>query len=86
MAQEQQIIAARDIPAPGHDDPTVVAFRAGDLVPPAWAEQHAATLKELQGDGPELLTRVSPAKASETAQRARDEQASSPTLTTPNVP
>lgn len=86
MTQEQVIIATRDIPAPGHDDPTVVAFRAGDTVPATWADQHKATLKELAGDGPELIRRVSPAKAPEASAKAQAEQAGEPSRVTPTQP
>jgi hypothetical protein len=85
MAQEQVYIATRDIPAPGYG-PDIVAFRAGDVIPPAWAEQHAQTLKDLAGDGPELVARVSPAKAGQVSERAQREQAGEPTRVQPTTP
>jgi hypothetical protein len=73
MAQEQVHIAQQDIPAPGHDDPTVVAFRAGDEIPPAWFEQHQRFLKDAAQDGPELVKSVAPAKAGEVSQQAQEQ-------------
>lgn len=78
MATEQVHIAQQDIPAPGYSDPTVVAFRAGDVIPPAWVEQHARTLKDLAGDGPALVKAVAPAKAGEESQRAIETAATLP--------
>jgi hypothetical protein len=83
MAQEQVHIAQQDIPAPGYDDPTVVAFRAGDTIPPAWAEQHDKFLKELAGDGPALVKSVSPGKAGDEAQRSRQRASELPSLAAP---
>lgn len=78
MATEQVHIAQQDIPAPGHDDPTVVAFRAGDVIPPAWFEQHTRFLKDAAQDGPELVKSVAPGKAGETSQRAMEQAATQP--------
>lgn len=79
---DQVIIAQADIPAPGHDDPTIVAYRAGDVVHPEWAAQHKAFLKEAAQDGPELVKSVSPAKAGEASQRAQAAGAPSPVMPT----
>jgi hypothetical protein len=78
MATEQVHIAQQDIPAPGHSDPTVVAYRAGDVMHPEWVKQHAAFLKEAAQDGPELVKAVSPAKAGEESRRAMERAAVTP--------
>jgi hypothetical protein len=85
MAQEQVIIAQADIHAPGYDDPTVVAYRAGDIVHPAWAEQHAAYLKEAAQDGTELIKTVSPAKAGEASQKAMEQSSTRPQTVQPSA-
>jgi hypothetical protein len=71
---DQQYVAQQDIPAPGYDDPLIVAFRAGDVIPPEWFEQHQSALKELAQGGPELVAKVSPAKVGDAAEKARAAQ------------